>query len=737
MHFRFFEAQLNGTDLPETLFGGDRGDLIFALGGNDSVEAGFGDDTIDGGDGEDTLRGGNNEDLLIGGLGNDSIDGGADNDTAAGGMGDDTAFGGMGDDLLFGGNGADLIDGGRNNDSLAGNLGADTLRGDTGEDSLYGGAQNDMLEGGDGNDFLAGGFGADRLIGGRGNDVLLSRADAGEPEIAQDPGAARYRPDNFAANDTLTGGTGADLFRFELVVNAPEEVAEAYAGRDGSINWGGVTGENDGIHDHWMDAIGTDVITDFSLAEGDRIQIVGHTVRIRVSIEDCDGDGLADDTCIDLYSDQGPNGGAHHMDELGHIHLLNAILLATQITVDPHRTYGAYDKVGQWPHRFEDAGLRLDNSRDWRFSQEYPGLLRQGGAGDESLSGGLLDDSLFGAAGADTLRGGDGCDIADGGVGNDVLFGGLDEDLLLGGDGADTLDGGADADKLAGGAGRDSLLGGTGDDHLMGGADADILDGGRNDDSLAGQEGNDILRGNSGDDDLWGGEGNDTLDGGDGNDFLAGGFGADRLIGGRGNDTLLSRADAGEPEIAQLPGESRITDDNFAASDTLTGGAGADLFRFELVLNAPEEVAATHADSNGWIRWGSVAGENDGVHDHWVDSIGIDVITDFSAAQGDRIEIAGHTVRARLGVADLDADGLMDDTRIELWSDQGPNGGAHHRDRLGEIHVLNALLEASQISVDDHPTYGAYDRLGEGPHRFEDSGLWQNDWRDWGWQLVA
>jgi len=737
MHFRYFRNQFMGSDLADSMGASEFDDLIFTYLGADLVDAGFGHDTIDGGDGADTLRSGNEEDLLIGGLGNDSLDAGADSDTATGGIGDDTVLGGMGDDLLFGGNGLDLVDGGRNNDSVAGNLGADTLRGDTGDDALYGGGQNDLLEGGDGNDSLAGGFGEDRLSGGRGNDVILSRSDAGEPEIAQDPGAPRVYPDDLAADDTLSGGAGADLFRFELVVGAPAEVAAAHANRDGWINWGGVTGENDGFHDHWVDGIGTDIITDFNLAEGDRIQIAGHTVHIHVHMDDCDGDGFADDTCIELFSDQGANGGAHHLDYLGHIHVLNATLTAAQISVDHHRTYGAYDKVGQGPHRLEDAGLRVDNNRDWRFSQEFPGLLRQGSALGESLSGGSMDDSLFGAAGDDQLRGGDGRDIADGGLGNDSLLGGNGDDLLLGAEGADTLDGGAQADKLAGGAGRDSLQGGTGDDHLMGGSEADILDGGRNDDSLAGQEGNDVLRGFSGHDDLWGGEGNDLLDGGDGNDFLAGGFGADRLNAGRGNDTLLGRSDAGEPDIAQSAGDARMTDDNLAAGDTLTGGLGADLFRFELVINALPEVAETHADGSGWIRWGNVAGENDGAHDHWVDSIGIDVIADFSLAQGDRIEIAGHTVRARLVVADLDADGALDDTRIELIADQGTNGGAHHRDRLGEIHVLDALLDPTMVSVNDHETYGAYDYLGQGPHRFEDSGRWQDEARDWGWQLVG
>ena len=56
------------------------------------------------------------------------------------------------------------------------------------------------------------------MDGGTGNDVLLSRSDAGEMVAAQD-GTTQIFADETAAfkavNDTLTGGRGADTFRFE------------------------------------------------------------------------------------------------------------------------------------------------------------------------------------------------------------------------------------------------------------------------------------------------------------------------------------------------------------------------------------------------------------------------------------------------------------------------------------------------------------------------------------------
>ncbi len=734
MRFRKFQMQFQGLDAAETLRGLLEDDLILGAGGDDRLNGNFGNDSLLGGAGNDTLLGMNGNDLLFGGAGHDSISGGADDDRLHGEEGDDSLAAGVGDDLAFGGVGNDTVDGGRNHDSIAGNDGHDSLRGASGDDAVWGGAGNDTVDGNDGEDFLAGGFGEDLLRGGMGNDLLLSRSDAGEPEIAQAPGEPRVTNDSFAADDTLTGGSGADLFRWELVLNAPEDVAEAYASTEGRIWWPGVTGENDGLHDHWLDGIGTDVITDFNWAAGDRIEIAGHTVKAQVIAGvDADGDGAADDTRIRLYSDQGANGGAHHMDELGAILVLNASLTAAQVMVHPHENYGAYDSLGEGPHRFEDAGRTEDDNRDWRFSHDLPGAFRQGGAGADSQLGTRDEDSLFGGGGGDTARGGEGDDILDGGEGADRLFGDNGDDLLLGGAANDSLDGGGDDDKLSGGAGNDELTGGVGDDQVFGGAGHDRVDGGRNDDSVAGNEGNDSVTGAGGDDVLWGGAGNDSVDGGDGDDLLAGGFGADRLDGGAGNDEIVSRSDAGEPVVAGSPSTPRTFDDNFAANDTLTGGLGADLFMFEVVVNAPYDIVEAHADWTGRIDWNGVTGENDGWHDHWVDGIGTDVITDFDWAAGDRIEIMGHTVRAQvIAGVDADGDGAADDTRIRLYSDQGRNGGAHHLDELGAVLVLNALLTQAQVEVHPHDTFGAYDRVGEGPHRFEDAGLLCCGDRDWG-----
>jgi Ca2+-binding RTX toxin-like protein len=272
--------------------------------------------------------------------------------------------------------------------------------------------------------------------------------------------------------------------------------------------------------------------------------------------------------------------------------------------------------------------------------------------------------------------------------------------------------------------------GGSSDhDHLNGTTGNNVLSGGAKEDTLAGMAGSDMLNGGSGADKLWGGSGNDNLSGGTGDDLLVGGFGADRMTGGNGNDTLLSRSDAGEMVAAQ-DGTTQIFADETAAfkavNDTLTGGAGGDTFRFEGMVNAKDEIVAKHVNDDGTIDWVGVTGENNDVHDHWVDGFGNDVIRDFNRAQGDKIEISAHTAEVQSIVhKDSNGDGKNDYSVITVISQQG-NAGAHDEDLLGTITVYGNLVKQSDITV-TQTVYGAYesvDTLADGVHfQLEDDGV--------------
>lgn len=92
---------------------------------------------------------------------------------------------------------------------------------------------------------------------------------------------------------------------------------------------------------------------------------------------------------------------------------------------------------------------------------------------------------------------------------------------IVGTSGNDTLKGAATANTISGLAGNDTLIGG---------AQADVLDGGTGDDSTYGRAGNDQLVGGAGNDRLYGEAGVDKLTGGIGNDLLYGGLGNDTYV---------------------------------------------------------------------------------------------------------------------------------------------------------------------------------------------------------------
>ncbi len=278
-----------------------------------------------------------------------------------------------GDDVYTGTDGVDIVDGLGGDDQIAGGLGDDTLFGNYGDD---------YLEGGDGDDVLDGGRGADMLIGGAGNDLLISRSDTGEQRIGQlavgnptrdDPDGEvnmdrqklyGYEGQPLIGDDIMVGGEGRDTFLFTSLINAKLEIIEKHTRSDGTINWGGVAGENDELHDHWTDYFGIEVIADYNDAE-DTIAIIGHTAEIcQVEYVDINNDGY-DETVITVWSNQSGNcvatgnstcacmdnqaraGGAHDQDLIGQIIVYGDLVAEDDIQTDAGVTYGIVETIDE------------------------------------------------------------------------------------------------------------------------------------------------------------------------------------------------------------------------------------------------------------------------------------------------------------------------------------------------------------------------------------------------------
>jgi Ca2+-binding RTX toxin-like protein len=127
--------------------------------------------------------------------------------------------------------------------------------------------------------------------------------------------------------------------------------------------------------------------------------------------------------------------------------------------------------------------------------------------------------------------------------------------------------GGSGNNSLTGSAGDDRLFGGSGNDALNGLAGDDVLDGGSGNDALNAGDGHDVLSGGSGNDVMNGGAGNDSLSAGSGNDVIAGGTSNDVMNGGSGNDLFVFESDFGEDTITDFQTTDRIQLDSDLFSD--------------------------------------------------------------------------------------------------------------------------------------------------------------------------
>lgn len=220
-----------------------------------------------------------------------------------------------------------------------------------------------------------------------------------------------------------------------------------------------------------------------------------------------------------------------------------------------------------------DDDLRAGDGHDCVLGGDGSDRL-SGGTTTDAIFGEAGADLLFGDSGCDRLFGGLGDDViragperatpmsillaprgsrdrdeAEGGAGDDTIAGGLDRDRLDGGPGADRIGGGVDRDLLEGGLGADVLAGDGGDDRLFGDTEGSDFD-----EDLPGFP----VRPRDGADRLSGGAGADVLSGGEGRDVLQGGPGNDRIEARDGERDVVS-CGSGRRDVARVDRGDRVS----------------------------------------------------------------------------------------------------------------------------------------------------------------------------------
>ncbi len=349
-----------------------------------------------------------NNDTIVGTQGNDVIAGLAGNDSIRADSGNDTVFGNAGDDTILGRGGvgpvAVNVPVSPDNAPFTGSTISltaitDVIYGDFAPDTVQAG--NDVIFGdgagssNEGPDFIDAGPGNDSVSGNGGDDIIFG--GAGNDTLSGDGG-----------NDTIYGGGGNDSIR----------------GNDGNDTLFGGDGNDTLNGDNGNDSIQGNAGNDY--VEGD------------------DGD----DTIQGNEGNDTIYGGAGN---------------------DSIQGNAGADAL--------DGGTGFDTVSYADFTVGVTATLPEPGftsnvtiSGDvdvisdfEAITGGSGDDNLTGNSGNNTLAGGAGNDQLSGAAGNDILLGGDGNDLLRGGPGTDVLVGGAGDDILEDSDG-DLLFGGPGND---------------------------------------------------------------------------------------------------------------------------------------------------------------------------------------------------------------------------------------------------------------------------------
>ena len=298
---------------------------------------------------------------------------------------------------ILGGNGNDLITGGSGNDQLSGGSGNDTLQG---------GAGNDVLIGGDGNDLIDGGWGIDTALLGAGDDTFVWNPGDG--------------------SDVIDGQDGADTLKFNGS-DASEKIDLSAEGNHLRLSRdvGSVTMNINGVEQVNVAALGgADTIT-----VNDTSATGLSKLNLNLSGAAGGGDGGPDSVIVN---------GTEGDDSAQIAAFDNGI----RITVG-----GLFPQVNITGAEGTSDNLTVNSlgGNDAVDASRLPANLIE-----LTLNGGDGNDSILGSRGNDFVNGGEGDDFVDGGPGNDVAALGAGRDVFQWdpGDGSDTVEGQDGGDRL-------------------------------------------------------------------------------------------------------------------------------------------------------------------------------------------------------------------------------------------------------------------------------------------------
>ena len=678
-------APISGTSGDDILTGTSGDDVIGGLGGNDILNGLAGNDTLNGGTGNDTMAGGAGDDTyyvdneldtvtesegqghdtvisswsfilqanveeltLVGGsnlhaTGNGLVNvliGNTGNNVLDGGSGADIMIGGLGDDIYYVDNSADVVseEASSGNDTvvatvsytLSANTEALTLAG-TGNIDATGNRLANVLIGTRGNNVLDGQSGADLMIGGEGDDtymvddegdVVIEGPNTGKDTVV----SSLYSGYTLGAdieNLILVGpvgvkGTGNALDNY-IKGNNSYNVLDGGAGAD--IMVGGL-----GNDTYYVDNAG-DVVTE-NAREGSDLVISSISYSLGANVEDLTLTGTAaiNATGNSLVNGINGNDGNNIIDGGG-----GADFMFGGSGNDTYYVDNTSDHITE----FHNGGIdTVISSRSYTLSDNVEKLTLTG----------VTHIAGTGNALANVIIGNDGDNHLSGLAGNDTLSGGLGNDTLDGGKGADIMKGGAGDDRYYventgdlvteySNSGHDTVV--TTLNYALGANVEDLIQVGTHDYYASGNALDNHLTGNIGNNLFHGGDGDDVIDGGKGADKMYGGLGNDIFyvdnVGdviveytGQGTDTVISTITytlGGAVENLTLSGATNINGTGTNGDNVLIGNDGSNL----LTGGKGHDILTGGLGADTFV-FGPASGA--------------DTITDFSASQGDKIDLS-------------------------------------------------------------------------------------------------